>query len=96
MLAVDVPTLGIYDRVPQFWRLRVSRVFDKPEYYIGQTVLHRIKVRQGEILHPVEVIGLKWTDIDWEYAVKLPKDHPQFELEDHEWDQLNHWLIEPM
>lgn len=88
MLAVDVPTLGIYDRAPQFWRLRISKTFDKPEYYIGQTVLHRIRVRQGEILHPVTVVGIRWSGADWAYAVEFPEDHPQFEPEDHAWDEL--------
>jgi hypothetical protein len=96
MLAVDVPTFGIYDRVPQFWRLRVSREFDKPEYFIGQTVLHRIKVRQGEILHPVKVIGLRWTGFDWIYSVQLPEDHPQFKDEDHGWDEVEGYEVEPM
>lgn len=96
MLAVDVPTLGICDRAPQFWHLRVSRVFDKPEYFIGQRVFHRMKVRQGEILHPVTVLGLRWTGIDWEYAVGFPEDHPLFELENNEWADLAHWQLEPM
>ncbi|MHC5915547.1 MAG: hypothetical protein ACYTXE_32160 [Nostoc sp.] len=89
MLAVDVPTLGICDRAPQFWRLRITKEFDKPEYFIGQTVLHKMKVRQGEILHPVTVIGIRWSGSDWAYAVEFPEDHPQFEPEDHAWDELD-------
>jgi hypothetical protein len=96
MLALDTPVLGISRQASQFWRLRISKNYDKPEYYIGQTVLHKMKVRQGEILHPVTVIGLFWSGLDWEYAVQLPEDHPQFELENHEWDFLNDWLLEPM
>jgi hypothetical protein len=96
MLAVDVPTLGICDRAPQFWRLRITREFDKPEYFIGQTVLHRIKVRQGEILHPITVIGLYWTGVDWIYLIQLPENHPQFKLEDNEWGEAQHWQLEPM
>jgi hypothetical protein len=96
MLAVDAPTLGIFSQAPQFWRLRITKEFDKPEYFIGQTVLHKMKVRQGEILHPVTVVGLHWTGIDWEYAVEFPEDHPLFELEENEWADLAHWQLEPM
>lgn len=96
MLAVDVPTLGIRNRDPQFWRLRITKEFHKPEYFIGQRVLHRMKVRQGEILYPVRVLGLTWTGIDWEYFVELPKYHPWFKAEDREVEWLNDWLIEPM
>jgi len=96
MLAVDVPTLGIYDRAPQFWRLRITKEFDKPEYFIGQTVLHRIKVRQGEILHPVEVIGIFWTGMDWQYGVSLPEEHPWFEVDDREVEWVDDHEVEPM
>lgn len=96
MLAVDVPTLGIYDHAPQFWRLRITKEFDKPEYFIGQTVLHKMKVRQGEILHPVTVIGVRWAGFGWMYAVEFPEDHPQFELENHGWDELEGYLLETM
>lgn len=53
MLAADAPTLGIFQQASKFWRLRVSKEFDKPEYYIGQTVLHRVKA----ILHSVSNQG---------------------------------------
>ena len=96
MLALDAPPLGISGEASKFWRLRITKEFDKPEYYIGQTVLHKMRVRQGEILHPVTVVGLKWTGIDWEYAVELPENHPQFEPENHTWAELNHWLLEQM
>lgn len=96
MLAVDVPTLGICDRAPQFWRLRISKEFDKPEYYIGQTVLHRIKVRQGDILYPVKVVGLSWTGMDWQYAVTLPKVHPWFEVDDNEREWVDDQELEAM
>lgn len=98
MLASDAPTLGKCGNgsALRYWHLRISKIYDKPGYYIGQTVLHKMKVRQGEILHPVEVIGLRWTGIDWEYAVELPENHPQFELENHEWAELAEWQIEPM
>ena len=96
MIASDAPTLGIFRQASKFWRLRITKKFDKPEYYIGQTVLHKIKVRQGEILHPVTVIGLYWTNIDWMYFIQLPEDHPQFKTEDHEWDEVEDHQLEPM
>ncbi|MDF5712068.1 MAG: hypothetical protein PUP90_31445 [Nostoc sp. S4] len=96
MLAPDAPTLGIFSQASKFWRLRVSKEFSKPEYYIGQTVLHRINVKQGEILHPVKIIGARWDGVGWVYAVELPDDHPLFEREDHAWDELEVWQMEPM
>jgi hypothetical protein len=98
MLAVDAPVLGLCCNANalRFWHLRVSRVFDKPGYYIGQTVLHKMKVRQGEILHPVEVIGIFWTGIDWQYAVSLPEDHPYFEVDEREDEWLDDYEVEPM
>lgn len=78
------------------YSLKIIEEFGQPEYYIGQLILHRIKLCNGEILHPVQVCGVLWTGIDWEYAVTLPSDHPQFVEEDHEWDLLNDWLLEPM
>jgi hypothetical protein len=98
MLAVDAPNLGNCRNANalNFWHLPIIKTYDKPEYYIGQTVLHKIKVRQGEILHPVTVIGLKWSGVDWVYAVELPEDHPQFEPENHQWDEYEGWLLEPM
>ncbi|MEH1903089.1 MAG: hypothetical protein V7L04_17165 [Nostoc sp.] len=96
MLSRVPPDLGVFSQASKFWRLRISKEFAKPEYYIGQTVLHKIKVRQGEILHPVTVIGLRWSGFDWMYAVELPEDHPQFEPEDHGWDETEGYLLEPM
>ena len=96
MLAVNAPTLGIFQQASKFWRLRVSKEFDKPEYFIGQTVLHRIKVRQGEILYPVTVVGLSWTGIDWQYNVALLKDHPWFKPDDNEREWVDDRNLEPM
>ena len=79
-----------------FWQLQISTEFEKPEYYIGQTVLHRIKVNRGEILHPVKVIGLLWSGIDWYYYVLLPEDHPEFKVEDSEWTEVENWELEAM
>lgn len=98
MLAVDAPKLGLCcnTNALKFWYLRISKTFDKPEYYIGQTVLHRIRVRQGEILHPVTVVGIRWSGADWAYAVEFPEDHPQFEPEDRAWDELECHQLETM
>ncbi|HEY9708309.1 MAG TPA: hypothetical protein V6D48_08900 [Oculatellaceae cyanobacterium] len=97
MLALNAPVSGCCDaNALKFWHLRVSKTFDKPEYYIGQTVLHKIKVRQGEILHPVTIIGLYWTGIDWCYFIQLPQDHPQFKPEDHQWDEADSHQLEPI
>ena len=98
MLSSNTPNLGLCCNANalDFWHLRISKSFKKPEYYIGQTVLQIIPVRQGQILHPVRVIGLSWTGIDWEYFVELPKNHPLFEPGEGGAEWVNHWLIEPM
>ena len=96
MLAVDGPILGNFRQASQFWRLRVSKEFSKPEYYIGQTVLHKTKVKQGEILYPVTVLGLSWTGLDWQYRVSLPEDHPWFEVDDNESEWVDDHELEPM
>lgn len=98
MLSLEPSTLGNHCDVNalKFWHLRINKNYDKPEYYIGQTVLHRIKVSQGEILHPVTIFGVLWTGIDWEYAVQFPENHPHFQPEDSEWDWLDDWQIEAM
>jgi hypothetical protein len=96
MLALDAPVLGISGQASQFWRLRISKNYDKPEYYIGQTVLHKIKVKQGEIMYPVTVVGLSWTGMDWQYSVSLAKDHPWFETDDNEREWVDDRELEPM
>ncbi|ODG97886.1 hypothetical protein A4S05_11550 [Nostoc sp. KVJ20] len=96
MLAVDAPTLGIFSQASKFWRLRITKEFDKPEYFIGQTVLHKTKVKQGEILYPVMVVGLSWTGMDWQYRVSLPEDHPWFEVGDNESEWVDDGELEPM
>ncbi|MDZ8227098.1 hypothetical protein [Nostoc sp. ChiVER01] len=96
MLAADGPTLGNFRQASKFWRLRVSKEFSKPEYYIGQTVLHKTKVKHGEILYPVTVLGLSWTGMDWQYMVSLPEDHPWFEVDDNEREWVDDRELEPM
>ncbi|MDZ8260636.1 hypothetical protein [Nostoc sp. ChiQUE01b] len=96
MIALDAPSLGNFRQASKFWRLRVSKEFSKPEYYIGQTVLHKIKVKQGEILYPVTVLGLSWTGMDWQYSVSLPEDHPWFEPDDNEREWVDDHELELM
>lgn len=98
MLASNTPKLGICRNVNalEFWHLRITKIFDKPEYYIGQMVFHRIKVARGEILHPVTVVGVRWNGYDWSYAILLPDNHPQFVPDDHGWDEVESRLLEPM
>lgn len=98
MLASNASSLSICSNANalQFWHLRISKVFKKPEYYIGQTVLHKMRVQQGEILHPVTVIGMYWNGFSWCYAVELPEDHPEFEIENHQWDFMDYFQLEPM
>ncbi|WP_138506716.1 hypothetical protein [Nostoc sp. PA-18-2419] len=98
MLASDAPTLGCRcsANALKFWHLRISKTFSKPEYYIGQTVLHKMKVKQGEILHPVEVIGICWTGRDWQYAVELPEDHPWYQVNNYETEWFDNFQVELM
>jgi len=97
MILLDTPLSGLNGLCLQdFWQLPVTKDFAQPEYYIGQTVLHVMKVKGGEILHPVQIIGALWTGLDWEYAVSLTEKHPEFEEEDCEWMLLNDWQLEAM
>lgn len=90
MLA-DQPFWGLdCDGAPRFWYLRVSRIFDQPKYFIGQTVFHVMKVERGEILHPVTIIGIGWSRTKWEYEVELPSDHPGLGVDNLE----STWLFE--
>lgn len=97
MLASNAPNLGCFNaNALDFWHLRISKAFGKPEYYIGQIVLHRMKVKQGEILHPVVVLGIAWTGGDWEYTVKIPPEHPWFEVDDREREWIREDQLEAM
>ena len=86
-----------YQRV-QNWNLglELGEDFHLPTYCIGQTVLHCMKVRQGEILHPVLINGIFWTGLSWEYSVFLPKEHPEFVHENNESSWLEEWEIESL
>lgn len=78
-----------------FWQLPVTKKYPLPKYYLGQIVLHVIKRPNGEILNPVEVIGLWWTGAEWEYLVELPPHHPSFKSEE-EVVYLEEWQLEGM
>ena len=77
-----------------FWYLPITKSFRQPMYFLGQQVFHRIRQTQGEVLHPVTVIGISWTGIDWEYGIEFPKDHPQFKPRDIESDWVDEWQLE--
>lgn len=78
------------------YSLQIIGEFSQPEYYIGQLVLHRIKRPNGEILHPVQILGVFWTGLDWQYAVSYPPDHPHFQIDDGEFDWIDDWQLELM
>jgi len=97
MISLDTPLSGLDGLCLQdFWELPVSKDFDQPQYYLGQTVLHCMKVPQGEILHPVEIVGISWTGDGWDYEVWLPSNHPKFEKEDREIAWLREWQLEAL
>ncbi|OUL36571.1 hypothetical protein BV372_06865 [Nostoc sp. T09] len=88
MLSPTTPFWGLPCNVPRYWRLRVAKDFKKPEYYLGQTVIHMVEVpRKGEFL--VDVIGLSWTGQAWQYEIQLPDCHPWFK----KFDQAVEWAL---
>lgn len=96
MLASNTP-FWVLDQPAEFWHLRVSKEYPtKPAFYLGQTVLHRIKRGNGEILHPVYIDGLHWDGQNsWHYFIMLPDDHPLYEDgEECEW--VEEHLLEQM
>lgn len=82
MLAPSTPLWGLPCGIPRFWRLRVAKDFPKPEYYIGQTVLHRTKLRDREIFTHVDVLGVAWSGCGWQYLVEFPSKHPYLDEPD--------------
>lgn len=76
MLPLNTPFWGLPCGVPRFWRLRIAKNFSKPDYYIGQTVLHRAKIFEREVFAHVDVLGISWTGCDWQYLVGFPSNHP--------------------
>lgn len=98
MLSSNTPNLGkcCNANALHFWHLRITRNFALPKYYIGQTVFHVIKVKQGEILHPVTIIGIAWNRTSWDYQIELPSDHPHINCDDLELLWLFENEIEPI
>lgn len=96
MLPVESPYRVSEPACLYFWQLPVTKEFEQPKYYIGQIVLHIIKQEKGEILHPVKIIGIFWTGGKWEYAINLPKEHPEFQEEEDEVTLVNDWNLEAM
>ena len=88
----ELGSIGFED----FWSLRVTKEFTNPDYYIGQVVLLRHKVSQGEILFPVEITGISWMGDSWEYKVELPPDHPHFIERDREVEWYENFRLEAM
>ncbi|BAY90789.1 MULTISPECIES: hypothetical protein [unclassified Tolypothrix] len=76
MLSPSTPFWGIPCGVPRFWRLRVAKDFSKPEYYIGQTVIHVVKRGDKTSEFLVDIRGLSWTGFDWQYFIEVPSCHP--------------------
>ena len=98
MLAVDAPKLGLCCNANafRFWHLPIIKNYPLPKYYIGQLVLHCIDHPKGQILHPVTVVGLFWSGRDWTYMIEFPPNHPDFELEKSELDEVTEDRLEPI
>jgi hypothetical protein len=54
----------------EFWNLPIDRLYfpEKPKFYLGQQVLVKQQVKQGEILVPARVVGICSSD-PWIYDV---------------------------
>jgi hypothetical protein len=96
MLALDALGLCSNANALRYWHLPIIKNYPLPKYYIGQLVLHCINHPQGEILHPVTVIGLFWGCGEWTYMIEFPADHPMFERESSELDEVEEHQLEPM
>lgn len=79
-----------------FFSMPIAADFSKPAYYIGQFVLHKVKVPTGEILYPVRIIGVSWTREDWQYSIELPCYHRFYVYEDREIDFVSEYMLEAM
>jgi hypothetical protein len=85
--------------IPAFqtnWFIRVSKKYSLPEYYPGQVVFHVMLAPGGYIAHPVEVVGLIWNGIDWDYWIELPPDHQRYNEEDSCQMEVDSSNLEPM
>lgn len=84
MLQPSTRFWGLPCGIPRFWRLRVAKDFPKPEYYIGQTVMHCCELQNRQVRVYVDVLGISWTGMGWQYLVELPESHPYFKPDDYE------------
>jgi hypothetical protein len=89
MLQPSTRFWGLPCGVPRFWRLRVAKDFIKPEYYLGQTVMHCCQLKEKQVFVYVDVLGISWTGMDWQYMVDLPTRHPWFKPDDHECEWID-------
>lgn len=89
MLQPSTRFWGLPCGIPRFWRLRVAKDFSKPEYYIGQTVMHCCELQDRRVCVYVDVLGISWTEMDWQYMVKLPASHPWFELDERQYEWVD-------
>jgi hypothetical protein len=84
MLQPSTRFWGLPCGIPRFWRLRVAKDFPKPEYHIGQTVMHCCVLQDKQVCVYVDVLGISWTGMDWQYLIDLPTSHPYFKPDDYE------------
>ena len=77
-----------------FWQLPITKKYKLPKYYVGQVVLHRINQPNGEILHPVEVLGLWWNGCDWVYMIEFSTTHPEFKDREREIEEVEEFQLE--
>lgn len=89
MLSPSTPFWGLPCGVPRFWRLRIAKEFDKPKYYIGQTVVHVVNRLGINGRFYVDVLGLVWNGQDWQYCILIPEDHPDFKSNQSDWDWVD-------
>lgn len=89
MLQPSTRFWGLPCGIPRFWRLWVAKDFTKPEYYIGQTVMHCCQLQNKQFCVYVDVLGIAWTGMDWQYLIDLPKSHPLFKADDCESDWVD-------
>jgi hypothetical protein len=88
MLQLSTRFWGLPCGIPRFWRLRVAKDFTKPEYYIGQTVMHCCQLIDKQVRVYVDVRGIAYTGMDWQYMVELPASHPWFK----QFDNQTEWI----
>ena len=96
MLQPNAPNFGVAFGVNalKYWHLPITKNYSLPKYYIGELVLHRIDHPNGEILHPVTVIGMFYIGDEWIYMIELPTNHPDFKPEDSELDEVEEHQLE--